>query len=74
MNSESVGLWMIVVGLGIAVLGVLVYGLAHVPFFGRLPGDISIKGDNFWVFIPVATSLLLSLILTIALNIFFRLR
>jgi hypothetical protein len=56
------------------VLGVLVYGLAHVPFFGRLPGDISIKGDNFWVFIPVATSLLLSLILTIALNIFFRLR
>jgi DUF2905 family protein len=74
MNSDSIGLVMVAAGLGIALLGVLVFVIGRVSFFGDLPGDISIKGDGYWVFIPLATSLLLSLILTIALNIFIRLR
>ena len=74
MNSDSIGLIMVAAGLGIAVLGLLVFALGRVAIFGHLPGDISIKGDGYWVVIPLATSLLLSLILTIAVNIFIRLR
>jgi hypothetical protein len=39
---------------------------------GRLPGDIHIERDGFSCFIPLATSIILSLLLTLALNILLR--
>jgi hypothetical protein len=61
-------------GLVIAALGVAVYLLSRLPVSWRLPGTISVHTDNFWIFIPLGASLLLSIILTIVINVIIRLR
>jgi hypothetical protein len=63
------GKLLIVVGLGIAGLGVLV--LLGVPF-GRLPGDISLRRGNMTFYFPLATSLVLSILLTLIFALFRR--
>ena len=52
----------------------LVLGLAlkFFPWFGRLPGDIVWRKDNFTFYFPLATGLLISLIVTLILNFFKR--
>ncbi len=57
------GIFMVIVGL------FLIFG-SKVPFIGKLPGDIVIKKGNFTFYFPLATSLLLSVILTILFSIF----
>ncbi len=59
-----IGLVLVVVG-GLAVLGV------RLPF-GRLPGDIAITGEHGGVYIPIATMLIISVVLTILANLFLR--
>ena len=59
---------LVLIGLGIAALGLLV--MLGLPF-GRLPGDIVVKRGNFSFYFPLATSILLSIILTL-LFAFFR--
>ncbi len=39
----------------------------HFPFLGKLPGDIHIKGRNFQFYFPIATSIVLSVLLTLIL-------
>ena len=56
-------------GLGIAALGLLV--MVGVPL-GRLPGDIVVKRGNFSFYFPLATSILLSILLTLILTFFRR--
>ena len=56
------GKLLIVVGLVIAAIGVLV--TLGVPF-GRLPGDIVVRRGSFTFYVPIATSVLLSLVLTL---------
>jgi uncharacterized protein HemY len=41
---------------------------------GRLPGDISYKGKNFSIYIPLATSILISIVLSVVLYLFSRFR
>jgi hypothetical protein len=74
MDSDFIARWLIVAGLLIAALGLAVLLVARLPFIGRLPGDISIRGDNFWIFVPLATSIILSVILTVAINVIPRLK
>lgn len=57
-----VGKVLVLIGLGIAALGLLV--MLGLPF-GRLPGDIVVKRGNFSFYFPLATSILLSIILTL---------
>jgi hypothetical protein len=59
---------LVLIGLAIAALGLLI--MAGVPFF-RLPGDIYVRRGNFGFYFPLATSILLSIILTL-LFAFFR--
>ena len=59
-----VGIVLVVIG-GLAVLGV------RLPF-GRLPGDIAIEGERGAIYIPIASMIVLSVILTILANLFFR--
>jgi uncharacterized protein HemY len=56
-----VGQFLVVVGLLIAAVGAAIW--AGLPL-GRLPGDIVIKRDGFTVYLPVATCVLISLVLT----------
>jgi hypothetical protein len=74
MNLDGdMGKWLVVVGLAIAGTGLVLVLVRNVPYIGRLPGDISIDGQGFSCFIPIATSLVLSIVLTFILNIVLRL-
>ncbi len=73
MALESLGKLLVVLGLGIALLGGLLLLAGRIPFLGRLPGDILVQRDNFTFFFPLATSLLISLVLTIVINVVLRL-
>jgi hypothetical protein len=59
----------VLLGLAIAGLGVLI--MLGLPI-GRLPGDITIKRDNFSFYFPITTSIILSIILTLVLTLFRR--
>ncbi len=65
----DVGRIMILVGLGIAALGVLI--VIGLPLF-RLPGDIVIKGEHAVLIIPIATCIVLSIVLTVAFSLLAR--
>jgi hypothetical protein len=56
----------------LAVVGIVLLAGARIPFLGRLPGDISVNRGNFRFYFPIVTSLVLSVLATIILNIFFR--
>lgn len=72
-DLTTLGRWIILGGLGLLVVGGAIWlaGRLGIPL-GRLPGDIRIQGDGFSCFVPLATSLLLSIILTVLLNLFLR--
>ena len=72
MNFENIAKILIVAGIGIALLGGIVYLLARFPFMGNLPGDMHIKREGFSLYIPCATSIILSIILTIIINVVIR--
>jgi hypothetical protein len=63
------GRLLILLGLGITALGVLV--MAGVPF-GRLPGDIMVRRGSFSFYFPLATSIVVSILLTLILSFFRR--
>ncbi len=67
---QQVGKFLILFGVMIVVLGVVLAFLGRVPFLGRLPGDIHIERKGVSIYFPVVTCLLLSLALTLILNIF----
>ena len=59
---------LLVVGIVLALVG------GALMLFGRfqLPGDFTLRSGNLTVYIPIATSVILSVVLTIALNLLFR--
>lgn len=69
LSVESFGKYLILTGFFIVILGLLIVFWNNIPFLGKLPGDIFIQKGNFRFFFPVATSLLISIILTIIFNL-----
>ena len=63
------GKTLVLIGLGIAALGLLV--MLGVPF-GRLPGDIYVRRGSFSFYFPLATSIILSILLTLIFALFKR--
>ena len=65
---DQFGKSLVVVGMGIAILGAILWLGQSVPWLrlGRLPGDISYHKDGFSFFIPITTMVLLSAIITLA--------
>ncbi len=53
-----------------AALGVLLLFSDKIPWLGRLPGDISIKRENFTFYFPLTTCILLSLLLSLIFSFF----
>ena len=73
MISPEIGRVLLVVGLVIAGIGLLAVLGVRIPL-GHLPGDIRIEGERGVILIPLATMLLLSIILTVVLNLLGRVR
>jgi hypothetical protein len=68
----ELGKLLVIVGGFVVVLGLFLALGLRIPFLGKLPGDISVDRGNVHFYFPIATGLLLSVVLTLLLNLFFR--
>lgn len=59
-------------GLILVGLGLILLFVPKIPWLGKLPGDITIKRENFTFYFPLATSILISVLLTILFSLFRR--
>ena len=67
----NMGKWLMVIGVLVVLVGAaLQFAPWLVNWFGTLPGDLRIGSGNTRVFIPITSMLLLSIILTIIVNLF----
>ena len=60
----ELGRLLLVVGAAIVVLGLVLTFAGRIPWLGRMPGDIVYRRGNFTFYFPLATSILLSIVLT----------
>lgn len=67
------GKWVMLIGGALVLLGGLMWLLSKIPFLGRLPGDIRIEKPGFTCLVPLASSIILSILLTIVVNVIARL-
>jgi hypothetical protein len=63
---------LMLLGGGLFLMGLLFYFGARLPWFGNLPGDIVIKRDNFTLIAPIGTMIVVSIVLTVLLNVIGR--
>jgi len=63
---------LILFGIVLALLGGLLLVAGKIPLIGRLPGDIYIRKGNFTLYFPLATSILISILLTFLFSLFGR--
>jgi hypothetical protein len=74
MDLSSLGKGILVLGAMLVVVGGLLWLLGRTGMpLGHLPGDIRIEGKGMSCYVPLATMIILSLVLTIILNIVIRL-
>jgi len=66
----ALGKMFILLGVLIIVIGLLLLVGEKIPWVGRLPGDIIIRKKNFTFYFPIATSILISIILTLLFTLF----
>jgi hypothetical protein len=69
---SDIGKVLIAVGLLIALVGVLLTLVGRVPWLGRLPGDIYVQRGNWSFYFPLATSLVVSVVLSLLLYLLGR--
>lgn len=69
----SGGKFFIVLGAILVLIGlILTYAPGLLSWFGRLPGDIRIQEENKFIFIPITSMIIVSILLTLIINLFFR--
>ena len=76
MSIDNLGRILVIIGIGLCLLGGIILLLSRLPFFnqlGSLPGDMRFQGQNFSCFAPITSMVLVSIILTIILNVLIRL-
>ena len=65
--------WLMILGTFLLVIGALLHFVpSTLNWFGRLPGDIHIETEHGKVFIPITSMLIVSVLLTLLLNLFKR--
>ncbi len=71
--DQQTGKYILLIGIVIVGIGILVYFFHdYLKWIGRLPGDIRIERENFHFYFPLATMIVLSLLVTVIINIFKR--
>lgn len=71
-GMESLGKTLMLLGAILVIAGAVMYFGGKFTGLGRLPGDIHIQKENFSFHFPIVTSILVSIVLTLLLNLFFR--
>ena len=62
---QVIGKMLILFGLVVVVVGIVLAFSDKVPFLGKLPGDIHIKKENFRIYFPITTSIVLSFLISL---------
>jgi hypothetical protein len=76
MDLNTVGRLVIVLGVALMILGGVLMLFSRIPFLknlGHMPGDIRVQGTSVSCFFPVVSMIILSILLSLALNIVLRL-
>lgn len=67
------GRWLILAGAVLVVLGLILhYAPGLLNWFGKLPGDIRIEGERGKFFFPITSMVIVSIVLTVLINLFKR--
>jgi hypothetical protein len=69
-DPSNLGKILVIFAVIIAIVGFLLIALGKIPFFGKLPGDVVIRRGNSTFFFPIVTSIVVSIMLTILINLF----
>jgi hypothetical protein len=73
MDLQGIGKVLILGGAFLAFLGLLLFFWQRIPFLGKLPGDIFLQKGSLQFLFPIVTCIIISIVLTIILNLVFRL-
>lgn len=65
MILNYLGKLLVIAGVAFVGLGIILFISDKIPFLGRLPGDIIVKKKNSILYFPIATSILISIILSV---------
>ena len=72
--DQQTGKYIIVSGVFIVIAGILIYFFHdYFKWFGKLPGDIRIEKENYRFYFPVVTMIVISIVITLIINIVKRL-
>jgi hypothetical protein len=71
---QMMGKMLVLVGGLVVLVGVVLMFSDKIPYLGKLPGDISIKRDNFQFYFPITTSIILSALVSVILWVFSQLK
>ena len=71
MDSRSLGLLVIALGVGAVAVGLLIMS-GGLSWFGRLPGDIRVERENVRVYVPIVSMLLVSVTLSVIMYLIRR--
>lgn len=72
MNGSELGKLLIILGLGAILVGLVIMALSRFISLGHLPGDIFIKGEHGSFYFPVVSCIVLSVVLSVIMNLFNR--
>jgi hypothetical protein len=71
---ESIGRWLLFAGIALALTGAALIVVGRAPGLGHLPGDLLIRREHVTLFVPLGAMILVSVLLTLVLNIIVRWR
>ena len=72
LGGTMIGKWILIFGVVLIVVGVAVWLIENLGLpVGRLPGDIQMRGKGWFLSFPIVTSIVVSVVLTVLLNLFF---
>ena len=69
---SELGRTLVILGGGVVLVGLVLMLAPSVPWLGRLPGDILVRRERFTLYFPLVTCVVLSVVLTLLVNLFFR--
>jgi Zn-dependent protease with chaperone function len=71
-NLEAIGRWILIIGIAITILGASIWFIARLTGWEKFPGTLKWQSGNLTCIIPLLGSIVLSILLTIILNLLAR--
>jgi hypothetical protein len=68
-DLSSLGKLLLLFAVVLGIVGLVLILMGRVPFLGKLPGDLVIRRDGVTIFLPITSSIVLSLVLTVLINL-----